>query len=375
VVQIFAGKDRHGVVRYVGEVPGGIECGCECLVCASPLVAKKGAVNEWHFAHASGQQRPECMAGARNLIRSVALEHLAAVGRLPLREDFVATARAGGHALDASWNAAIRDITWLAEPGGTSSPAASLALESGPADLYLSIEGDNVGVTGDPQRGALLLTLPLPDTATFRSREALVQHVEQHLRAQWLYLPDYFGLLEQARDKVMRLAEEERFRLQAWQQQRAEEAGRRWARIREGLEKAPQEARNQTQAPAATPWGVAPSTADVPEKTAQAPAASLPAWAAGWKPGTGLFCMSLKDGSYWLLYETAEHGYLLRPWNGEEGWDEALPPSVGIADEPLGAYRVKDFLTVKLALRDLEVGLRNTSDPGEVEGLFQALSK
>jgi hypothetical protein len=25
------------------------------------LVAKKGLINEWHFAHESGQERPECL--------------------------------------------------------------------------------------------------------------------------------------------------------------------------------------------------------------------------------------------------------------------------------------------------------------------------
>lgn len=36
------------------EVPNGDRCGCICPGCEAPLIARQGAVNEWHFAHAKG---------------------------------------------------------------------------------------------------------------------------------------------------------------------------------------------------------------------------------------------------------------------------------------------------------------------------------
>jgi len=37
----------------VAEVEKGRECGCICPSCETPLIARQGEINEWHFAHAS----------------------------------------------------------------------------------------------------------------------------------------------------------------------------------------------------------------------------------------------------------------------------------------------------------------------------------
>jgi len=37
----------------VSEVPQGLACACVCPSCNASLIARKGEVNQWHFAHAS----------------------------------------------------------------------------------------------------------------------------------------------------------------------------------------------------------------------------------------------------------------------------------------------------------------------------------
>ena len=37
----------------VSEVERGVKCGCICPSCSTPLLARQGEINEWHFAHAS----------------------------------------------------------------------------------------------------------------------------------------------------------------------------------------------------------------------------------------------------------------------------------------------------------------------------------
>jgi hypothetical protein len=56
----------------------------------------------------------------------------------------------------------------------------------------------------------------------------------------------------------------------------------------------------------------------------------------------------LKDGSAWVVYTMKDDTVAIAPWPKEEGWDEALPPSVGVADPALGVYRGKSFEAVMI---------------------------
>ena len=48
------GEDAEtGMLVDVGSVPKGRACGCICPSCKTPLVARQGNINEWHFAHRS----------------------------------------------------------------------------------------------------------------------------------------------------------------------------------------------------------------------------------------------------------------------------------------------------------------------------------
>ena len=53
--------DNNGVKEFVAvdEVCGGLACGCICPSCEIPLVAKKGEVYTWHFAHKPRKSKSE----------------------------------------------------------------------------------------------------------------------------------------------------------------------------------------------------------------------------------------------------------------------------------------------------------------------------
>jgi hypothetical protein len=55
------GKNQEGRLVHIETVPSGLACNCVCPECGAPLNAKKGEVNQHHFAHANGA---DC-AGAR----------------------------------------------------------------------------------------------------------------------------------------------------------------------------------------------------------------------------------------------------------------------------------------------------------------------
>jgi len=49
----FALSKETNLLVDVADVPSGKKCACICPSCEIPLVARKGEINEWHFAHDS----------------------------------------------------------------------------------------------------------------------------------------------------------------------------------------------------------------------------------------------------------------------------------------------------------------------------------
>lgn len=60
----FALRKTDGRIVDVDEVQQGLACGCICPSCQSPLIARKGDVKAWHFAHVSradeGETHSDC---------------------------------------------------------------------------------------------------------------------------------------------------------------------------------------------------------------------------------------------------------------------------------------------------------------------------
>ncbi|MGN5043167.1 competence protein CoiA family protein [Aeromonas sp. 3P] len=50
-VKMSRAFDASKGIVSIEDVPSGKACGCTCIDCNEPLVAKKGEVNRHHFAH------------------------------------------------------------------------------------------------------------------------------------------------------------------------------------------------------------------------------------------------------------------------------------------------------------------------------------
>lgn len=57
-----------GSFLRVDDAPKGRSCGAACPICGDPLIARKGKVREWHYAHASGA---ECATAAETAIHLI----------------------------------------------------------------------------------------------------------------------------------------------------------------------------------------------------------------------------------------------------------------------------------------------------------------
>ena len=69
------------------------------------------------------------------------------------------------------------------------------------------------------------------------------------------------------------------------------------------------------------------------------------------KPGTSLGYFKLRDGSVWVRVQRKDGQQMLVPWPPVDGWDEALPAHIGLADLEHGGYLVADLLTAVAYLR------------------------
>ena len=85
--------------------------------------------------------------------------------------------------------------------------------------------------------------------------------------------------------------------------------------------------RFQSSAPKETPWG----------------------WV---KPWSSVLYLKLNDGSGWIRAQRRDDKHVLVPWPAFDGWDEALPPLFGHADNEYGGYVLPDVVPALQYLRN-----------------------
>jgi hypothetical protein len=65
---------REGQLFFITDVPRGAACGCRCVRCSQPLVAKKGSIRRHHFAHL---EVTSCHGAAESVLHLLAKELIA----------------------------------------------------------------------------------------------------------------------------------------------------------------------------------------------------------------------------------------------------------------------------------------------------------
>jgi hypothetical protein len=331
---IFAGLDATGAIRFVGDVPRGAACHCRCAACNAPLVAKRGNINTWHFAHEASQERPECFAGAVNLLRRLAIEHLQELGNppLPRRRILVVTAPPlPVHQEHVEWEVGTgRMLQWHQQPI-RNAPVGTLQLATGTkVQMFAEVAGGR-GVNLDQvasDEGSLLFNVPLPDEAgQLKSLESAKHHIGFTGRFHWLQLPDNHPKVAEARERLVQLA-----------QRRQEHAGAAKAR-RFG----------PWYGPTGADLEVAPKVPPVPP----APERDGSPWASWRKPHSAFIFYGLKDGSAWVWMTHKDGRPAIAPWPSPfDGWEKVVPPKHGTPDVDLGVFFVADrvYMASRLAL-------------------------
>ncbi len=366
MTKLFAAPGPDGAMRFIGEVARGTACGCFCPECGSALVAKKGVEKEWHFAHVSGQERPECEAGAVNMLRRLAMEYLHKQQplQLPVYKTVVT--------LKSPLRVLSEEVTWRVQPIGRvewmvhaarGSPVGKVSTEGGGTlEIFIGI-GSHATRGYSATSGveaAVLYSSPLPEANTLRTRVDAERYLSTHGRLSWLYHAPRDDVAHAATARLREQAKADEERYERARRQRAQESPNAWPVPGGG---------RQEGGIASRPSGddAHPARGALGQRRSDIPALQFD-WAPKSKSGTGFTLYRLRDGSAWVIYAFEDEGYAIASWPGaEDGWDEALPPSIATADKSLGVYRIHDLVQAVMFLTARADIVRSTSNPREFD--------
>ena len=364
---IFAGIDSDGVRRFVGDMPQGAACRCFCAACGSPLVAKKGDVYAWHFAHEANQERPDCYAGAVNLLRTLVIEQLYERLQRPLptyRSEVRLSPPHPAHHEPFEWEPGTATSVLWPTLMTQSAPVVLLTLASGTqVFVFVTIDGEGDPRTVDPRNATLLLDVPLPlEAAQLKDLAQAKRYIDEAGHWQWLALPDV-DAMKAAKLQAMKEVVHARQRAAAEQMRTQREAG---AQRLHALRQQFQARQHAAQQPAQT------EPAEPPEAEPLLPESP---WAAWRKQPSSIIYYQLKDGSRWLMLAHQDGRHVLAPWPpAEEGWDEALPPRLGLVDLTLGGLVLNDQTETMIYLSSKLQTSRNSSNWHELVEAVRGLT-
>lgn len=307
-VKLFAAVDEDDQVRFISDVPAGAACGCFCVACRSPLVARKGSIKAHHFAHEASQERPECLVGALNLLRRFSIEFIRCQGTpvLPPYRFEVSRRLLSGIAVEvAEWSAQPISVEWLA-PAAQGDAVARMVLDNDVAvDLLVTIADDPPRPSRTPaSQGLISFFTWLPEYKALCSHAAVIEHLRSTGRFVWIYQPDTYGLVVDASNRLRQRFEAEERDAQA----RARREQERFHRA----DKSP-----------TPPAPSAPPAAPIQP--------AVPAWAAVKKKNASYFGYRLADRTVWVYFQIESGGFALRPLNLQD-WKAKVPVSLGRYD-------------------------------------------
>ena len=342
---LFAGVDSTGAIRFVADVPRGIACGCFCAGCGSPLVAKRGEVNVWHFAHEASQERPECLVGAANLLRRLAIEHIQKAQHIELPE-YSAFVYAGEFPRlvrkHVTWTPKFHSISdWCSEPAQRGKVAQFLTEDNVMVALYVDVASRPNDLDHDGPRdiGAIHFLIPLPEQGQLRALSDAIKHISAAGYLHWIHLPDVSGQVSAAQGEA---------------DAESENREREYEAVSARTERVRQEILNLRKLSAPLPEV---SFASIQTRLHNPRPNSETPWAKWRKPNTTFMFYGLRDRTSWIIVTHQDGRFVAVPWPIFEGWDESLPERLGLADLDLGGVPLVNFEAMMAYLRDKQIAM------------------
>jgi hypothetical protein len=198
-VNMVFGLNASSKPVHISEVENGLACGCTCPGCGSDLIAKKGPIQEHHFAHASGS---DCAAGVESGL------HLAAKDILAEREEIFLPAavvkfQGGKKPIEVFPSGLYKLSNIRLEKGiGSIVPDLLLDIDGKPMaiEIFVTHRVDALKIKKLEKLGLSTIEIDLSDIARDLDRGFIEEVVvDGYERKTWLYNPDVEARFEEAR--------------------------------------------------------------------------------------------------------------------------------------------------------------------------------
>lgn len=156
-------------------------------------MAKQGALNAWHFAHESEQERPECEPGGINLLRRLAIEQLARIELLTLPRGSKMVC------IDTRWRELTETVTWAYPPAlshdwnfqaARQAKVATLTIQGQwHTSLFVEIGRHDCQLEPDQEEGILIYACPAPADGALRTSLDALGYLRDNATLSWRRMP------------------------------------------------------------------------------------------------------------------------------------------------------------------------------------------
>ena len=188
---------KNGRLIYISEAVRGLACGCICVACGHPLVAKKGRQRRHHFAHAVDV---DCQGAAETVLHLLSKELFGELNYIDLPPyDFIKEQKTKAGAV-------VKHEQKIAKGGTASIKGAQIesseagfipdvVLDCGTKNLIVEIavthKVDRDKMRHIRRRNLAAIEIRLDFSDAFLSRDELRNKLQKDLRSKfWLFHPD-----------------------------------------------------------------------------------------------------------------------------------------------------------------------------------------
>ncbi len=196
----FAYGMKNGHVIKISDVEKGLACGCECIGCGSPLIARKGDVKAHHFAHHDGDKN-NCNESILHKLGKKIIQDKGAVGIAPLTievsdKDIVGRSHCK-QLSDRKYTLQFNNVI-AEQSAGDFQPDLTCFTDGGVVFIEIVVSHD---VTLEKlekikERGVPVLSIDISECSAMSDMKELIQAVIYDAPRKWVFHPEHEEIKE-----------------------------------------------------------------------------------------------------------------------------------------------------------------------------------
>ena len=191
----FAFGMKNGHIVNISQVEKGLACGCECIGCGSPLIARKGEIKTHHFAHHDGNQN-NCNESILHKLGKQIIQDSNKVGIHPLVNEVSQKDVVGiYHSKTFNDNKYTLKFDDVIPEKSTGSFQPDLTCSTGNHVIFIEIVVSN-GVSDEKlekikEYGVPVLVIDLSELSTMSDFESIKKSIIYDAPRHWVHNPDH----------------------------------------------------------------------------------------------------------------------------------------------------------------------------------------